>query len=186
MGIFASLLSRFPIYKWHAFKGYFWPQYSVISFSELLDKKYCLTPMLNVSWYCKWKWKSLSRVRLCGPMDYTVHGILQARVLEWVAIPFSRGSSQPRDQTQVSHIASRPFISWATREALESLKEETKQKSHWKSLWGQVIPVSIPSVNTAPVTGIRLQCGFSTLGGKCVLWTLCGMYIIFNIHLEVM
>ena len=42
---------------------------------------------------------------LCNPMDYTVHGILQARILEWVAFPFSRGSSQPRDQTQVSHIA---------------------------------------------------------------------------------
>ena len=34
---------------------------------------------------------------LCDPVDYTVHGILQARVLEWVAVPFSRGSSQPRD-----------------------------------------------------------------------------------------
>ena len=38
-------------------------------------------------------------------MDYTVHGMLQARILERVAFPFSRGSSQPRDQTQVSHIA---------------------------------------------------------------------------------
>ena len=42
---------------------------------------------------------------LCYPMDYTVHGILQARILEWVAVLFSRGSSQPRDQTQVSNIA---------------------------------------------------------------------------------
>ena len=42
---------------------------------------------------------------LCDPMNYTVYGILQARTLEWVAIPFSRGSSQPRDRTQVSHIA---------------------------------------------------------------------------------
>ena len=42
---------------------------------------------------------------LCNPMDYTVHGMLQARILEWVAVPFSRGSSQPRDRTQVSHIA---------------------------------------------------------------------------------
>ena len=41
----------------------------------------------------------------CNPMDYIVHGILQARILEWVAFPFSRGSSQPRDQTQVSHTA---------------------------------------------------------------------------------
>ena len=41
---------------------------------------------------------------LCNPTDYTLHGILQARIPEWVAFPFSRGSSQPRDQTQVSHI----------------------------------------------------------------------------------
>ena len=46
-----------------------------------------------------------SCLTLWDPMDYTVHEILQARVLEWVAFPFSRGSSQPRDQTQVSHIA---------------------------------------------------------------------------------
>ena len=42
---------------------------------------------------------------LCDFMDYTVHGILQARILEWVAFPFSRRSSQPRNRTQVSHIA---------------------------------------------------------------------------------
>ena len=46
---------------------------------------------------------------LCDPMDYTIHGILQARILEWVAFPFCKGSSQPRDQTQVSHIAGRFF-----------------------------------------------------------------------------
>ena len=40
----------------------------------------------------------------CNPMDHTVHEILQARTLKWVAVPFSRGSSQPRDQTQVSRI----------------------------------------------------------------------------------
>ena len=51
------------------------------------------------------------------PMDYIVHGILQARILEWVAFPFSRGSSQPRDWTQVSHIVGGFFTSWATREA---------------------------------------------------------------------
>ena len=52
---------------------------------------------------------------LCNPLDSSppgssVHGILQARIVEWVAIPFSRGSSQPRDQTQVSWIAGRFFI----------------------------------------------------------------------------
>ena len=56
---------------------------------------------------------------LCHPMDYTVHGILQARILEWVAFPFSRGSSQPRDRTQDSRIAGRFFTSWDTREAQE-------------------------------------------------------------------
>jgi len=45
-----------------------------------------------------------SCLTLCDPMDYTVHGILPGRILEWVVFPFSRGSSQPRDQTQVSGI----------------------------------------------------------------------------------
>ena len=58
-----------------------------------------------------------SCLTLCDPMDYTVHGILQARILEWVAFPITRGSFQPRDQTQVSHIAGGFFTTWATREA---------------------------------------------------------------------
>ena len=58
---------------------------------------------------------------LCDAMDYSppissVHGILQARILAWVAISFSRGSSWPRDQTWVSCIAGRFFTIWATRE----------------------------------------------------------------------
>ena len=58
--------------------------------------------------------KSLSRGRLCDPMDCSppgssIHGIFQARVLEWVAISFSRGSSRPRDRTRVSCIAGRCF-----------------------------------------------------------------------------
>ena len=58
---------------------------------------------------------------LCNPMDYSppgssIHGILQARILEWVAMPSSRGSSQPRDQTLVSLIVGRHFTVWATRE----------------------------------------------------------------------
>ena len=46
----------------------------------------------------------------CSPPGLSVHGILQARILEWVAIPFSRGSSQPRDRTHVSHIAGRFYL----------------------------------------------------------------------------
>ena len=58
---------------------------------------------------------------LCNPLDCSlpgssVHGILQARILEWVAISFSRGSSRPRDRTRVSHIVGRRFNLWATRE----------------------------------------------------------------------
>ena len=51
-----------------------------------------------------------------GTMDHTVRSILQARTLEWVAFLFSRGSSQPREQTQVFCVAGRFFTSWATRE----------------------------------------------------------------------
>ena len=64
---------------------------------------------------------------LCDPMNCSllgssVCGILQARILEWVSVPFSRGSSQPRDRTQVSCIAGRFFTSWATREAQKKEK----------------------------------------------------------------
>ena len=55
---------------------------------------------------------------LCDPMEYTVHEILQARVLEWVAVLFSKLSSQTRDQTQISLIAGRFFTSWATRKVV--------------------------------------------------------------------
>ena len=62
---------------------------------------------------------------LCDPMDYIVQGdcILQARMLERLAFPFSRGSSQHMDRTQVFHIAGRFFTIWATREAQEYWSE---------------------------------------------------------------
>ena len=63
-------------------------------------------------------------------MEYTVHGILQTRILEWVAFTLSRGSSQPRGQTQVSHIAGGFFTSWATREA-HSQTEQLLNKLHY-------------------------------------------------------
>ena len=67
-----------------------------------------------------WKCWLLSCVWLCDPMDCnppgsSVRGILQARILEWVAIPFSRGSSWPRDQTWVSCTVGRFFTLWATK-----------------------------------------------------------------------
>ena len=79
-----------------------------------------------VNLHCKDMRVSVLVAQLCAtlfdPIDWdppssSVHGILQARILEWVAIPFSRGSSQPRGRTWVSCIAGRHFILWATREA---------------------------------------------------------------------
>ena len=72
---------------------------------------------------CVCVWVAQSYPTLCDPMDLpdsSVHGILQTRLLEWVAIPFSRGSSCPRDQTQVSCIAGGFFAVRATRGALFS------------------------------------------------------------------
>ena len=72
--------------------------------------------------------KPLSRVRLCNFMDFTVHGILQARILEWVAFPLSRGFSQPRDRTRVSRIAGGFFTNWATQEAQPTKYQKKKKK----------------------------------------------------------
>ena len=60
---------------------------------------------------------------LCGSMDYTVHEILQGRILEWVAFPFPRGSSQSRDWTQVSLILGRFFTNWAVWKAIGDRKK---------------------------------------------------------------
>ena len=70
---------------------------------------------------------------LCNTMDCSlpcssVHGIFQARILEWVAISFSSGSFQPRDRTQVSHIAGRLLTIWATREVMTNLDSTLKSR----------------------------------------------------------
>ena len=69
-----------------------------------------------------------SRPTLCHPKDCSppgssVHGILQARILGWVVMPSSRGSSRPRDRTQVTRTGGRFFTIWATREAQEYWRE---------------------------------------------------------------
>ena len=83
----------------------------IASFSVMILNLKCL-----VFWYLRLRRVQVSCLTICDPMGYTVHVILQARILEWVAVPFSRGSSQPRDWTEVSHIAGGFFTSWATRE----------------------------------------------------------------------
>ena len=74
---------------------------------------------------------------LCDPMDYTVRGMLQVRILEWVAFPFSRESSQPKDRTQVSRIEGRLITSWATREAHID-QEATVRIGHGTMDWFEI------------------------------------------------
>ena len=71
----------------------------------------------------------------CSPPGSSVHEILQARILEWVAIPFSTGSSQPRHQTRVSHFAVRFFTIWATWEAW-TFRGEVAEFKYWCLKWG--------------------------------------------------
>ena len=67
-----------------------------------------------------------------SPPSSSVHGILQAGILEWATIPFSRGPSQPRDQAQVSLLAGRFFTIWATREACgrDQMGQKLGSESH--------------------------------------------------------
>ena len=105
------------------FTGFF--KYIYISIQQRKDlwirRKYLQTRFLlrkkesEVAWPCPTLCDSMD----CSPPGSSIHGIFQARVLEWIAISFSRGSSWPRDQTQVSCIAGRHFTIWATREAQE-------------------------------------------------------------------
>ena len=80
------------------------------------------------------EWKSLKVIQscpaLCDPMVYTVHGILQARIMEWVVFPFSRGFSQPRDRTQVSCIAGGFSTSWSHK--LQLKEPACQDQGSWK------------------------------------------------------
>ena len=96
-------------------------------------------------------------------MDYTVHGIVQVWILEWAAVPFSRGSSQLRDWTQVFHIVGGFFTSWATREAQEC----------WSGL-------PIPSPEDLPDP--EIEPGSSALQADSLPAELPGKPNIFNIH----
>ena len=86
-----------------------------------------LSAPYNLMWTPKWSEVKVKVAKLCptlcDPLNYSVHGILQGRILQWVAVPISRGSFQPRDQTQVSCVAGGFFTVWATRKAQEYWSE---------------------------------------------------------------
>ena len=96
----------------------------------------------------------------CSPPGSSVCGIFQARILEWVAVSFSRGYSQPRDQTQDFHITGRFFTVWATRES-ESESHSVASDSLWShGLWNS------PSQNTGVGSLSLLQRIFPTQGSN--------------------
>ena len=99
---------------------------------------------IGKSWAHFYQRKSENKVAqscltLCNPMDcslpgFSIHGILQARIPKWVFISFFRRSSQPKDQTQVSHIAGRLFTIWTTREVTLLSKNTSKLQLHTEKL----------------------------------------------------
>ena len=77
----------------------------------------------------------------CNPPGSSVHRIFQARILEWIAIPFSRGSSRLRDQTWVPHIVGKFFTIWATRKPKEDIVEHFSWHDckSWLCFWHWII-----------------------------------------------
>ena len=114
----------------HILSNHIWVQFLFFpqTFVELIQKGqlgYTIMEYKHTLFSSMSEWVS-EVAQLCptlyDPMSYSlpgssVHGIFQARILEWVAISFSRGSCRPRDPTQISHIAGRLFTIWATRES---------------------------------------------------------------------
>ena len=114
---------------------------------KLLWKKYVTSRKLFLEY--KWSEVAQSCPTLCNPMDSSlpgsaVHGISQARILEWAAISFSRGSSQSRDGTRVSYIADRHFTIWATREAFLEYKVGFKARTFWPLISLSSAPMLAP------------------------------------------
>ena len=114
--------------------GHHWATNTIKSYRHMYELhktlgflKFLLRSLQNRIWIMRFLKNNLKKTILslgcwysCNPMNCnlpgsSIHGILHARILEWVDISFSRGSSQPRDQTQVSRIAGWCFTDWATR-----------------------------------------------------------------------
>ena len=106
-----------------------------------------------------------SYLTLCDPMDCSppgssVHGILQGRIMEWLAIPFSRRSPQPRNQTWVSHIAGRFVNIWATREAHGHVHTPIFKRDNHKILLNSTEP-SAQCFVAAWIGGVFVESGYA-------------------------
>ena len=116
----------------------------------------CVSPALTSGFYTIWATKEAPEYSVCVKVtqscptlcDCIVHGILQARTLEWVAVPFSRGSSQPRDQTQVSCTAGKYSVWW-----------KLKGKWNWEASRGSSpahpVSIQIPKGRDLPCISYR-------------------------------
>ena len=109
------------------------------------------------SWTIKESWSEVTQscLTLCDPVDCSlpgssVHGIFQAIVLEWIAISFSRGSTQPRDWTRVSRIVDRLFTVWATREARKE-RWVLKNCCFWSVVLEKTLESPLDSMEIKPV-----------------------------------
>ena len=118
---------------------------------------------------------------LCNPMDCSppgssVHGILQARKLEWIAMPSSRGSSQPRDWTWVSCPAGRFFTVWATREAysLELLKISSHKYIEFLSYNLSLKTIGLPFLNDSCRNLVKI---LETYHAFCCPWKVHSWWI---------
>ena len=110
---------------------------------------------------------------LCKPMNWclpgsSVHGVLQARILKWVAISFSRWCSQPRDQTWVSSVAGRFFTNWAMREALELRIHMHCRHKDWFNIFHQLYSqVALVVKNMPAEAGVERDPGSICGLGRC-------------------
>ena len=114
----------------------------------------------------------------CSLSRSSVHGILQARILEWVAIPFSRGSSQHRDWTWVSCIAGRFLTIWATKEAPRFMQKKLPREWINKIISGtQFVLVTLEAVlrsniRPRPRPTLNWECVGSVLSWECTVWKM--------------
>ena len=108
-----------------------------------------------------------SCLTLCDPIDY-IHRVLQARILEWVACPFSKGSSQPRNQTGVSCIAGGFFTKWTIREAKNCREAAWQLFSVWRAWRGRCWAVRGP---VESLQGRRLDVGHPVAAVQVIAWT---------------
>ena len=141
---------------------------SFLQKKKLCDHLWWLIRISGSHQYTVWKSKSLSHVQLFAA-PWTIQSMeFSIRILAWVAVPFSEGSSQPRDLTQVSRMVGRFFTSWATREA--HCITGTKHWFRKLCVLGGLIVRQVPLV----------CCSLRHQAGNTVVLKPCGIYIHFS------